>query len=95
MNFNSHTDVAVRVAVALVNLLTPGEDRGRGYQPPEDDERTAASSMAPVLTASNTPRSSAATKHSSAASSQVASRQPLARSTAPTAAVRSSPSGGW
>ena len=42
MNFNSHTDVAVRVAVALVNLLTPGEDRGRGYQPPEDDERTAA-----------------------------------------------------
>ena len=32
----------VRVAVALVNLLTPGEDRGRGYQPPEADERTAA-----------------------------------------------------
>jgi predicted RNA-binding Zn ribbon-like protein len=30
------------VAVALVNLLTPGEDRGRGYQPPEADERTAA-----------------------------------------------------
>jgi len=27
VNFNSHTDVAVRVAVALVNLLTPGEDR--------------------------------------------------------------------
>jgi predicted RNA-binding Zn ribbon-like protein len=42
VNFNSHTDVAVRVAVALVNLLTPGEDRGRGYQPPEDDERTTA-----------------------------------------------------
>jgi len=32
----------VSVAVALVNLLTPGEDRGRGYQPPEGDERTAA-----------------------------------------------------
>jgi predicted RNA-binding Zn ribbon-like protein len=30
------------VAVALVNLLTPGEDRGRGYQPPEGDGRTAA-----------------------------------------------------
>jgi predicted RNA-binding Zn ribbon-like protein len=29
------------VAVGLVNLLTPGEDRGRAYQPPEDDERTA------------------------------------------------------
>ena len=27
--------------MALVNLLTPGEDRGRGYQPPEGDERTA------------------------------------------------------
>ena len=26
----------------LVNLLTPGEDRGRRYQPPEGDERTAA-----------------------------------------------------
>jgi predicted RNA-binding Zn ribbon-like protein len=32
----------VRVAVALVNLLTPGQDRGRGYQPPEGDERTVA-----------------------------------------------------
>jgi predicted RNA-binding Zn ribbon-like protein len=42
VNFNSHTDVVVRVAVALVNLLTPGEDRGRGYQPPEGDARTAA-----------------------------------------------------
>jgi predicted RNA-binding Zn ribbon-like protein len=42
VNFNSHTDIVVRVAVALVNLLTPGEDRGRGYQPPEGDERTAA-----------------------------------------------------
>jgi predicted RNA-binding Zn ribbon-like protein len=42
VNFNSHTDVVIGVAVALVNLLTPGEDRGRGYQPPEGDERTAA-----------------------------------------------------
>ena len=31
MNFNSHTDVVIRVAVDLVNLLTPGEDRGRRY----------------------------------------------------------------
>ena len=42
MNFNSHTDVVVRVAVDLVNLLTPGEERGRRYTPPEADERTAA-----------------------------------------------------
>jgi predicted RNA-binding Zn ribbon-like protein len=42
VNFNSHTDVVIRVAVDLVNLLTPGEDRGRRYQPPEGDERTAA-----------------------------------------------------
>jgi predicted RNA-binding Zn ribbon-like protein len=42
VNFNSHTDVVVSVAVALVNLLTPGQDRGRAYQPPEGDERTAA-----------------------------------------------------
>ena len=42
MNFNSHTDVVVRVAVDLVNLLTPGEERGRRYTPPEADKRTAA-----------------------------------------------------
>ncbi|HEY6493910.1 MAG TPA: CGNR zinc finger domain-containing protein [Trebonia sp.] len=39
MNFNSHTDKAVRAAVALVNLLTPGEDRSRAYQPPTGAER--------------------------------------------------------
>jgi predicted RNA-binding Zn ribbon-like protein len=42
VNFNSHTDVVVRVAVQLVNLLTPGDDRGRRYLPPEGDERTVA-----------------------------------------------------
>ena len=42
MNFNSHTDVVIKVAVELVNLLTAGEDRGRRYRPPEADERTAA-----------------------------------------------------
>jgi len=50
VNFNSHTDVVIRVAVQLVNLLTPGDDRGRRYQPPEGDERTAAA--AAVLQAS-------------------------------------------
>jgi predicted RNA-binding Zn ribbon-like protein len=39
VNFNSHTDIVVRVSVALVNLLTEGEDRSRKYLPPEGDER--------------------------------------------------------
>ena len=39
MNFNSHADLVVRVAVGLVNLLTEGEDRSRKYLPPEGDER--------------------------------------------------------
>ena len=42
MNFNSHTDTVVRMAVALVNLLTPGEDRSRAYEPPAGAERAAA-----------------------------------------------------
>ena len=42
MNFNSHTDTVVRMAVALVNVLTPGEDRSRAYLPPEGAERTTA-----------------------------------------------------
>jgi predicted RNA-binding Zn ribbon-like protein len=42
VNFNSHVDLVVRVAVDLVNLLTAGEDRGRHYVPPEGEERTAA-----------------------------------------------------
>jgi predicted RNA-binding Zn ribbon-like protein len=42
VNFNSHHDVVIRVAVELVNLLTSGEDRGRDYRPPEDSERTTA-----------------------------------------------------
>src|SRR6202043_2540479 len=41
-NFNSHMDVVIRVPVDLVNLLTPGADRGRRYVPPEGDERTSA-----------------------------------------------------
>ena len=49
MNFNSHTDAVIRVAVELVNLLTPGEERGRRYLPPEGAERTAA--VAAVLRA--------------------------------------------
>ena len=39
MNFNSHTDLVVGVAVGLVNLLTEGEDRSRKYLPPDGAER--------------------------------------------------------
>ena len=55
MEFNSHTDRIVRVTVALVNLLTPGESRGRGYQPPEGDERTAAVNDALMASGGRTP----------------------------------------
>ncbi len=34
MNFNSHIDTVVTVAVRLVNMLTPGEAHGRAYTPP-------------------------------------------------------------
>jgi predicted RNA-binding Zn ribbon-like protein len=42
VNFNSHTDLVVGVAVGLVNLLTEGEDRSRTYRPPEGAVRAEA-----------------------------------------------------
>lgn len=42
MNFNSHVDAVVTVAVSLVNALTPGQARGRDYQPPAAEGRPAA-----------------------------------------------------
>ncbi|GIH25107.1 hypothetical protein Aph01nite_34170 [Acrocarpospora phusangensis] len=42
MNFNSHSDTVVAIAVALVNALTPGERRGRPYPVPAGEERRAA-----------------------------------------------------
>jgi CGNR zinc finger protein len=42
VDFNSHTDSVIQVAVGLVNLLTPGFQRGRAYEPPSDDAMTAA-----------------------------------------------------
>jgi predicted RNA-binding Zn ribbon-like protein len=42
VNFNSHMDAVITVAAGLVNLLTPGEKRGRHYLPPGPDERTTA-----------------------------------------------------
>jgi predicted RNA-binding Zn ribbon-like protein len=41
VNFDSHMDIVVTMAVALVNLLTEGEDRGRKYLPPDGAERAA------------------------------------------------------
>lgn len=34
VNFNSHTDAVVARAVALVNVVTPGQERGRAYAVP-------------------------------------------------------------
>ncbi|GAA1019995.1 hypothetical protein Aple_037320 [Acrocarpospora pleiomorpha] len=42
MNFNSHSDMVVAIAVALVNVLTPGERRGRPYKIPEGEQRREA-----------------------------------------------------
>jgi predicted RNA-binding Zn ribbon-like protein len=42
VNFNSHTDAVVGTAVALVNLLTAGEERGRAYLPPAGSGRADA-----------------------------------------------------
>ncbi|WP_066370025.1 CGNR zinc finger domain-containing protein [Herbidospora mongoliensis] len=41
MNFNSHTDAVVEMAVTLVNTLTPGERRGRPYAVPRKEELSA------------------------------------------------------
>jgi len=42
VNFNSHIDAVVSVAVSLVNALTPGEAHGRDYEPPAGDAARAA-----------------------------------------------------
>jgi hypothetical protein len=54
VEFNSHTDVVVRMAVALVNLLTEGEERGRVYLPPAGAERAAELSTLFELVGSKT-----------------------------------------
>jgi predicted RNA-binding Zn ribbon-like protein len=42
VNFTSHVDSVITVAVSLVNALTPGESHGRAYQRPGGDELPAA-----------------------------------------------------
>jgi predicted RNA-binding Zn ribbon-like protein len=47
VNFNSHSDAVVAVAVFLVNALTAGEARGRAYSlPPKGPARRAAATDA-------------------------------------------------
>jgi predicted RNA-binding Zn ribbon-like protein len=41
VNFSSHIDAVVTVAVELVNALTPGEAYGRQYVPPDGEELAA------------------------------------------------------
>jgi predicted RNA-binding Zn ribbon-like protein len=42
VDFTSHTDAVVAVAVELVNALTPGEAYGRPHEPPDDRSLPAA-----------------------------------------------------
>jgi predicted RNA-binding Zn ribbon-like protein len=42
VDFNSHMDAVVTVAVELVNAATPGQARGRDYRPPTGAELTDA-----------------------------------------------------
>ncbi|GAA1622922.1 CGNR zinc finger domain-containing protein [Nonomuraea maheshkhaliensis] len=48
MDYNSHTDAVVRVAVALVNALTPGERRGRAFPEPADAGAAATAGLRTV-----------------------------------------------
>ncbi|WP_326631208.1 CGNR zinc finger domain-containing protein [Nonomuraea fuscirosea] len=51
MDYNSHTDAVVRVAVALVNALTPGELRGRPFARPADAGAAATAGLRTVYPA--------------------------------------------
>jgi predicted RNA-binding Zn ribbon-like protein len=46
VNFNSHLDIVVTVAVSLVNQLTPGQDRGHPYPTLDGDALAAAATAA-------------------------------------------------
>ncbi|MGP4100230.1 CGNR zinc finger domain-containing protein [Nonomuraea sp. KM90] len=51
MDYNSHTDTVVRVAVVLVNELTPGERHGRPFPAPVDDAAAATAGLRTVYPA--------------------------------------------
>jgi predicted RNA-binding Zn ribbon-like protein len=42
VNFTSHVDAVVTVAVSLVNALTPGDAHGRPFEPPVGEKQLAA-----------------------------------------------------
>ena len=46
MNFNSHMDTVVAMAVSLVNMLTPGQDRGHPCPPLDDASLPRAATAA-------------------------------------------------
>jgi predicted RNA-binding Zn ribbon-like protein len=46
VNFNSHMDAVVTMAVRLVNTLTAGEARGQGYAPPDGPDLASAATSA-------------------------------------------------
>ncbi|MBB5776941.1 CGNR zinc finger domain-containing protein [Nonomuraea jabiensis] len=48
MDYNSHTDGVVRATVAMVNALTPGEQRGRAYPAPGSPGAAATGSLRTV-----------------------------------------------
>ncbi|MBB6555868.1 CGNR zinc finger domain-containing protein [Nonomuraea rubra] len=48
MDYNSHTDIVIRVAVSLVNELTPGERRGRPFPAPVDAGAAASAGLRAV-----------------------------------------------
>jgi predicted RNA-binding Zn ribbon-like protein len=55
VNFNSHMDAVVAMAVRLVNTLTAGEARGHGYTPPAGPDLARAATSALRVAVPQTP----------------------------------------
>jgi predicted RNA-binding Zn ribbon-like protein len=55
VNFNSHMDAVVAMAVRLVNLLTAGEARGHDYDPPAGPELARVATSALRVASPRTP----------------------------------------
>lgn len=50
VHFDSHTDYTVEAAIALVNAVTPGYERGRPFVPPTGDALVEATDQALAVT---------------------------------------------
>jgi predicted RNA-binding Zn ribbon-like protein len=46
VDFNGHTDAVLAVTVALINTLTPGDEHGRAYTPPDGGQQAEAARQA-------------------------------------------------